>query len=200
MPDKRKGRPPGDRPANIAPASAGQTPSSDRPVAILRQGADGCYDLACLPAAIAGSIVVHPVSHCWVWTGRTDRDGYGRLGSQGIHRVVYRLLVGEIPADRPILDHQAAAGCIFRSCCFPGHLRPSTIRENTLAGRSFAAINAGKTRCDHGHPYDLFNTYWRPDGHRDCRACIRRRVREYKGRKRAAAAELTRSGQLRQAA
>jgi hypothetical protein len=125
------------------------------------------------------------VSGCWVWTGRTDRDGYGRLGRHGIHRLVYRLLVGEIPADRPIPDHQAAAGCIFRRCCFPGHLRPSTARENTLAGRSFAAINAGKTRCDNGHPYDAANTYWRPNGHRDCRACIRRRVAAYSSRKRA---------------
>lgn len=105
-----------------------------------------------------------------------------------MHRVVYRLLVGEIPVDRPVIDHQAAAGCIFRNCCFPGHLRPSTVRENTLSGRSFAALNAGKVRCDHGHTFDLANTYWRPGGGRDCRACIRRRAGAYASRKRASLA------------
>jgi hypothetical protein len=146
------------------------------------------WSLADLPDGIARRIVVHPYSGCWVWTGRTDRDGYGKLSRHSVHRLVYRLLVGEIPADRPILDHQAAAGCIFRSCCFPGHLRPSTVRENTLSGRSFAALNAGKTRCAHGHLFDARNTYWRPNGHRDCRACIRRRVAAYSSRKRASLA------------
>jgi hypothetical protein len=176
------------------PNGAGRPPEGKRPATTDTSAATAwsdavriapAYRVDSLPATVASRVVVHPVSGCWVWTGRTDRDGYGRLGRHGIHRVVYRLLVGEIPADRPILDHQAAAGCIFRRCCFPGHLRPSTARENTLAGRSFAAINAGKTRCDNGHPYDAANTYWRPNGHRDCRVCIRRRVAAYSSRKRA---------------
>lgn len=87
--------------------------------------------------------------------------------------------------DVPIVRQQSAAGCIFRRCRFPGRLRPSTGRENTLSSRSFAALNAGKTRCDNGHPYDAANTYWRPNGHRDCRACIPRRVAAYNSRKRA---------------
>jgi hypothetical protein len=175
------------------PNGAGRPPEGKRPTETTDTAATAvdafriapAYSVDSLPAAIANRVVVHPVSGCWVWTGRTDRDGYGRIGRHGVHRLVYRLLVDEIPADRPILDHQAAAGCIFRSCCFPGHLRPSTARENTLAGRSFAALNAAKVRCDRGHPYDAANTYWRPNGHRDCRACIRRRAAAYSFRKRA---------------
>lgn len=28
-----------------------------------------------------------------------------------------------------------------------------------------------KTSCKYGHPYDVTNTYLRPDGYRDCKAC-----------------------------
>lgn len=184
-PDMARGRPPGEgHPTEVAPASAGHRPPS--------QGAQPSlmvppWSLADLPARIAARVIAHPRSGCWVWTGRTDRDGYGRIGNEGIHRVVYRLLVGPIPADRPNIDHVAAAGCIFRRCCFPGHLEPATTRENALRGRSFAALNAAKVHCDHGHPYDAANTYRKPNGHRDCRACVRRRVAEYTARQRQAA-------------
>ena len=119
---------------------------------------------------------------------RIDRDGYARYRGEGVHRLVYVELVGEIPASRPVLDHVKARGCIWRSCCFPGHLEPTTVRTNTLRGGSFSAVNAAKNECDHGHPYDLLNTYWYTarDGHvrRDCRTCIRRRVAEYTARQR----------------
>ena len=56
-----------------------------------------------------------------------------------------------------------------------------------MRGTSSAAVNAAKDECDHGHPFDLFNTYFRPNGHRDCRICTARRQREYQARKRAPA-------------
>lgn len=143
--------------------------------------------LADLPGHLAAQIAIDPVSGCWVWTGSTDKDGYGRYSGEGVHRLVYRLLVGEIPADRPQLDHVAALGCVYRACCWPAHLEPVTSRTNTMRGNSFAAVNAAKAACDHGHPFDAANTYIRPDGHRDCRACVRRRVAEYAGRQRALA-------------
>ena len=135
-----------------------------------------------LPESIAGRMTVHPVSGCWIVGGSLDKDGYARIGGEGAHRVVYRLLAGEIPEDKPQLDHVVKLGCISRACCWPAHLEPVTARTNTLRGTSFAAVNAAKDECDHGHPYDLFNTYWRPDGHRDCRICIRFRVAKYKRR------------------
>jgi hypothetical protein len=57
-----------------------------------------------------------------------------------------------------------------------------------MRGNSPPAVNARKTCCRHGHPYDDRNTY-RPPGRRrrDCRACIRDRVRRYKARERARA-------------
>ncbi|MEQ4610303.1 hypothetical protein ABMX48_29395 [Streptomyces cavourensis] len=64
-----------------------------------------------------------------------------------------------------------------------------TVRENLLRGESFSAMNAAKTSCTNGHTYDETNTYIRPDGTRDCRACRRDAVARYAERKRAQAGE-----------
>lgn len=144
------------------------------------------FSLADLPSHLTTSIAIDPETGEWVWVGRTDRDGYGRYGNKGVHRIVYTALVGPIPAGREI-DHVRRWGCTSRACCSPWHLEPVTSRENCMRGASFAAVNAAKIECIHGHPFDLFGTYWRPNGHRDCRACIRDRVKRYRRRKRAAA-------------
>lgn len=150
------------------------------------------YTVDGLPSRIAPNVTVDDTSGCWV-TGpgdgiRIDRDGYARLGVEGVHRIVYRAMVGEIPADRPILDHVAALGCVWRNCCRPDHLEPVTVRTNTMRGRSFAVANSLKTHCGTcSAEYDLYNTYFYR-GRRDCRRCIRRRSREYAQRQRQRAA------------
>ena len=139
-----------------------------------------------LPEPIATNVAIDPETGEWIWTGRIDRDGYGRYSSEGVHRVVYRLLVGPIRPGYQV-DHVKAWGCTSRACLSPWHLEAVTARENTMRSSSFAAVNAAKAKCDSGHPFDLFNTYYRPDGHRDCRICIRFRVAKYKRRLRQAA-------------
>lgn len=142
-----------------------------------------------LPSEIAEWVTVDPDSGCWRYARRHDRDGYGRIGSEGAHRVVWRLLKDEIPAGR-VLDHVKARGCRWNDCINPAHLEPVTHRVNVLRGNSFAARNFAKNRCIHGHPYDLLGTYWRPNGHRDCRVCIRDRVKRYRRRRRARLAQV----------
>jgi HNH endonuclease len=142
-----------------------------------------------LPESIASRITVDEVSGCWKVAGNLDKNGYARIGGEGAHRVAYKLLVGPIP-EGLVLDHVEAWGCIWRCCAWPAHLEPVTPGINTLRGTSFSAVNAVKTECDYGHPFDLFNTYYRPNGHRDCRTCIRRRVAEYQQRQRESALEL----------
>jgi hypothetical protein len=142
------------------------------------------YEISDLPPALAVRISVDEAAGCWRMVLAThDRYGYAKVGRQLAHRLVYRLLVGEIPPERPHLDHVKKRGCEHRDCVWPAHLEPVTPRVNTLRGTSFAAVNAAKDRCDNGHEYDLLNTYYKPDGHRDCRACIRDRVRRYSQRK-----------------
>jgi hypothetical protein len=115
---------------------------------------------------------------CWLWTASKFRDGYGqfRLDGHGrnvsAHRYAYELLVGPVPEGLH-LDHVRARGCTSRACVNPAHLEPVTCRENLMRGSGFAAVNAGKTHCAHGHKFSLENTYFRPKGGRACRACRR---------------------------
>lgn len=52
-----------------------------------------------------------------------------------------------------------------------------SLTENIAMGRTIIGLNAKKTECKHGHPFDLFNTIIRSDGTRECRACRRNRRR-----------------------
>lgn len=143
-----------------------------------------------LPEAIRNRITVHPASGCWIVGGYHDKNGYARISGRGAHRIIWEILVGPVP-DKLVLDHREDWGCLSKACVWPAHLLPVTNRENCTRNgvHGVAAINTAKTRCDNGHELDLFTTYWRPDGHRDCRVCIRFRVAKYKRRVAAKAAE-----------
>lgn len=112
---------------------------------------------------------------CWLWTGTLNSYGYAKfqIGGRSIggHRFSYELLVGPIPPHRE-LDHL----CRVRSCVNPAHLEPVTARENQRRGWSPVGINARKTRCLAGHPFDAANTRVRPGGSRVCRECDRLRL------------------------
>lgn len=110
---------------------------------------------------------------CWIWTGQTHK-GYGRYSGQQAHRLTYASLVG--PFDPSLeIDHLCRPLCVR-----PDHLEPVTHAENMR--RHFSNY----THCRNGHEYTPDNTYRRPSGHRDCRACIRDRVRSYVARRRVA--------------
>ena len=117
---------------------------------------------------------------CWIWTAKKNDEGYGHVRYEGrtrlTHRVTYELLVGPVP-DGLVLDHL----CNTPPCVNPAHLEPVTQAENVRR-----AAPAQKTACANGHPYTPENTYLRPEkggGRRDCRTCIRERVRRYTDRK-----------------
>lgn len=94
---------------------------------------------------------------CWLWNGATQATGYGICRHEGktrrAHRVVYTLLVGEIPEGLH-LDHL----CRVRSCVNPKHLEPVTNAENGrrgLAGETNRKRMLGLTHCKNGHEFDL---------------------------------------------
>lgn len=117
-----------------------------------------------------------PDTGCLRWTGQTDQAGYGRSKGTGraageiyVHRIVYVLVVGPIPAGLE-LDHVHERGCRYQDCAEPAHLEPVTHAENQRrAGRA-------KTHCKWGHDRQ---------GKRQCPTCNRERQRRYLDRIRA---------------
>lgn len=111
---------------------------------------------------------------CWLWMAALTTNGYGQFNWKGrpirAHRFAYQSVKGPI-ADEIIFDHL----CRVRRCVNPEHLEIVTTRTNTLRGIGISAINARKTHCTQGHPFDLFNTYVRSNGRRHCRTCDRLR-------------------------
>ncbi|MYR46623.1 HNH endonuclease [Streptomyces sp. SID5910] len=129
---------------------------------------------------------------CHLWTGgaRSKRphdagehgEFYGAFSVNGrtvrAHQYAYEQAHAPLPepADdeqRPEVDHK----CRRRNCVNVAHLELTDHRTNTLRSTGPTAINARKTHCAHGHPYDADNTRRRPDGSRACRTCERTRTR-----------------------
>lgn len=115
--------------------------------------------------------VVYKGVPCWLWVGAINTDGYSSMTmgnkTQDAHRIMYKMFVDASLATEDQCDHL----CRVRHCVNPVHLEIVDNRENQMRGISFSAINAKKTHCAKGHPYDLTNTYLRKRGGRDCRTC-----------------------------
>ena len=129
---------------------------------------------------------------CWIWTGKMDRDNYGRCRSEarnasgyrkeaGAHRVSWELHHGPIPKGMCVLH-----SCDNPSCVRPDHLFLGThadnMRDAVLKGRH---DKSKRTHCPQGHPYSGDNLLVFVDHahgfmpHRACLACreVRRKER-----------------------
>ena len=77
---------------------------------------------------------VQKAETCWLWTGRLDRCGYGRVRirdegrcrSIPAHRVAFALQHGAIPDGGRVLMHQ----CDTPACVRPDHLIEGSHRDN----------------------------------------------------------------------
>ncbi len=115
-----------------------------------------------LPCAVAGL-----KGPCRVFEGSKHSQGYGQINIANrpilVHRYVWEREKGPIPPGMEI-DHQ----CRNRACCNVDHLRVVTQLVNSLENNiSPPAMNAKKTHCPRGHPYDMT----KKNGGRACRRC-----------------------------
>jgi hypothetical protein len=115
---------------------------------------------------------------CLLWDRSLTGDGYGNLAADGkvrkSHQVAYELTRGPVPEGLE-LDHL----CRVRACFHPAHLEAVTHAENVsrspLHGVHLGRMNAIKTHCPQGHPYDSKNTKIARNGCRECAICRRTR-------------------------
>lgn len=118
---------------------------------------------------------------CWRWLGAPQPDGYALIKiahqMRPAHKVAYEYTIGAVP-DGLQLDHL----CRNRGCVNPAHLEPVTARENTMRSPiALGALNARKTHCPQGHPYDESNTVV-TSSRRTCRICNAEKQRRYRAR------------------
>ena len=106
---------------------------------------------------------------CWNWEALCNKDGYGRINSNGTmllaHRYIYEILENHIPIGLE-LDHL----CRNRKCVNPNHLDIVTKKENWSRGNSQSAKQSRQTHCKNGHEYSKHGIYLQ-NGHRRCIPC-----------------------------
>lgn len=117
-------------------------------------------------------VAIDEKTGCWV--GRPHRSSHGyvlyacRGKSYALHRVIYELNVGSIPAGLE-LDHL----CRNRACCNPDHLEAVTHQINVLRGESVCSRRARQTHCIKGHTLSPDNLVPQRLPDRVCLTCKR---------------------------
>lgn len=125
-------------------------------------------------------------TECLEWTACQTHSGYGQFSMRHnlilAHRWVMQLALKRELSPDEVVRHRI---CDNPPCVALHHLAVGTQADNVddmnTKGRN---RNANKSACKYGHPYDEDNTYYMPNGGRDCKACVSRRGREYRERKR----------------
>lgn len=92
-----------------------------------------------------GRLQYDPDTGCLIWTGRRDRDGYGRFRQHGKDVRAHRWALGH-RLGRPVHpDLFACHNCDNRSCINPDHLREDTHQGN-MADRQHRGRQATGSR------------------------------------------------------
>lgn len=88
---------------------------------------------------------VNKTDTCWLWTGKTQSDGYGEIWDPErqklttVHRLSYKMFVGEIPKGMFVCHT-----CDVRHCVNPKHLWLGTNRDNIIDAAKKGRIKGQK--------------------------------------------------------
>lgn len=86
---------------------------------------------------------VNKTEYCWLWTGCTNNQGYGRIRYNDItllaHRVSWQIRFGEIPTGLLVLHT-----CDNRICVNPQHLSLGTQKDNMLDANNKGRLISGE--------------------------------------------------------
>jgi hypothetical protein len=116
-------------------------------------------------------------TNCWVWNG-ANINGYGRMYFQGKQRfsshVSAHLFLGfKFPENSQsvYICHR----CDNPRCVNPAHLFIGTPTDNVqdaiAKGRRYEQPRL--KQCQRGHAFTPENTYIKPNGRRNCKACLK---------------------------
>jgi len=128
----------------------------------------------------------HPeLGSCWLWTRSTAGAGYGWFWDGEKPTYAHRWALED--ANGPLPEGLEPDHLCDNPPCVkaladehgPAHIRATTHRVNVLRSRSVSGINARKTHCPRGHPYDLATTQGRW-----CSICQRASADAYNERRR----------------
>lgn len=90
-------------------------------------------------------------SACWLWQGKTDKDGYGTLKAGPkllrAHRISYEIHKGQIPGGH----------LIRHSCHTPGCVNPAHLSTGTTLDNARDKAIAGRARSNEAHPNCKFS-------------------------------------------
>lgn len=122
------------------------------------------------------SVLIKYKNGCWVWPGKPDNEGYGRLSYKNeqwrAHCFSYEIVFGQ--KAKYNLHHT----CENKMCVNPDHLEDITQSQHVQKTPKHLAItNARKTHCKHGHEFTIENTYMRKRRNgfsRMCKECVKR--------------------------
>jgi len=125
---------------------------------------------------------------CWLWTGTTNRRGYGWWSGNGERGLAHRIsLATASPPSSPAL--MACHTCDNPPCVNPAHLYWGTAKDNARDVMERQGVhNKGEfaSVCKHGHPMEGTNLrIVGKNRKRQCRECDNTRSRERQRRYRA---------------
>jgi hypothetical protein len=128
-------------------------------------------EVVALRAKFMARITPDPKSGCWLWTGYSDGNGYGRLRVNhriyAAHRLSIELHVGPIPQGNGMRDFCACHRCDNPPCVNPAHLyvgsHADNVRDANAKGRAVqpnvAGARNGRCKLDDACVAAIRNTH-----------------------------------------